>query len=81
MLQKVDPNAIYGGADVEDEIKGARFFLEVPVGEGSVNWKRYIRALRDVGYDGYLTIEREAGEDPAEDIKTAIDFMKAEGMI
>lgn len=81
MFKKVDPNAIYNDADVEDEIKDSRLFLEVPVGEGSVNWDRYIRALRDVGYDGFLTIEREVGADPAADIKTAIDFMKKEGMI
>lgn len=81
MLVRVDPNAIYGDADVEDEIKGARFFAEVPVGEGSVNWDRYIKALRDVGYDGFLTIEREVGDDPAADIKTAIDFMKSKNMI
>lgn len=81
MFQKVDPNAVYNDADVEDEIKGARFFLEVPVGEGSVNWDRYIKALRDVGYDGFLTIEREVGADPAQDIKTAIDFMKSKNMI
>ena len=81
MLQKVDPNAVYNDADVEDEIKGARFFLEVPVGEGSVNWDRYVKALRDVGYDGFLTIERETGADPAADIKTAIDFIKSKKMI
>ena len=81
MFQKVDPNAIYNDADVEDEIKGARFFLEVPVGEGSVNWDRYVKALREVGYDGFLTIEREVGADPAADIKTAIDFMKSKNMI
>lgn len=81
MFKKVDPNAIYNDADVEDEIKDSRLFLEVPVGEGSVNWDRYIRALRDVGYDGFLTIEREVGADPAADIRTAIDFMKKEGMI
>ena len=81
MLIKVDPNAIYGDADVEDEIKNATFFREVPVGEGSVNWDRYVKALRDIGYDGFLTIEREVGDDPAADIKTAIDFMKAKKMI
>ena len=38
--------------------------------------KRFITALRDIGYDGYLTIERETGETPTEDIKKAIDFLK-----
>ena len=35
-----------------------------------------IKALDDVGYKGFLTIEREVGENPAKDIKTAFDFLK-----
>jgi len=49
---------------------------EVPVGEGVVPWGDYLRALRDIGYDGYLTIEREIGDNPAEDIATAAAFLK-----
>ena len=36
-----------------------------------MDFPRYIRALRKVGFDGYLTIERETGEDPAADIVLA----------
>lgn len=49
---------------------------EVPLGKGGVDWPNYMKALKDIGYDGYLTIEREAGEDPAADIKLAVDFLK-----
>ena len=49
---------------------------EVPLGEGGVKWTEYIAALRSIGYDGYLTIERECGEDPARDIGTAAAFLK-----
>ncbi len=49
---------------------------EVPLGEGEVPWPEYLRALRDIGYDGYLTIEREVGEDPAADIVTAASFLR-----
>ena len=49
---------------------------EVPLGEGEVPWPEYLRALKEIGYDGYLTIEREVGEDPAADIVTAATFLR-----
>jgi len=51
-------------------------FKEVPLGQGQVPWDAYFAALREIGYDGFLTIERECGEDPVSDIKTAISFLK-----
>jgi sugar phosphate isomerase/epimerase len=48
---------------------------EVPLGEGQVPWAEYLQALRDVEYHGYLTIEREAGEDPVADILAAKRFL------
>ena len=41
-----------------------------------MNWPEYFKALREIGYDGYLTIEREVGEDPAKDIALAADFLR-----
>jgi L-ribulose-5-phosphate 3-epimerase len=49
---------------------------EVPLGEGQVDWPRYLKALQEIGYDGYLTIEREVGENPAADIVTAATFLR-----
>ena len=49
---------------------------EVPLGEGGVKWPEYIQALKSIGYDGYLTIERECGDDPASDIGAAAAFLK-----
>ncbi|GIO54835.1 sugar phosphate isomerase/epimerase family protein [Paenibacillus cineris] len=53
-----------------------QYFREVPLGEGSVNWQSYLQALKDIGYQGYLTIEREVGEDPEADISKAVQFLK-----
>ena len=50
-------------------------YKEVPLGKGDVNFPKYLEALRAVGYDGYLTIERECGEDPVADIVEAIRFL------
>ena len=39
------------------------------------DWVNYINALKEIGYDGYFTIEREAGEKPFDDIKSAFEFI------
>jgi L-ribulose-5-phosphate 3-epimerase len=52
-------------------------FLEVPLGQGGVSFPYYLRALDDIGYRGYLTIEREAGEDRVGDVKRAIRFLRS----
>ena len=50
-------------------------FVELPLGQGGVDWPAYLAALRDIGYKGFLTIEREVGENPQEDIRIAVDFL------
>lgn len=49
---------------------------EVPLGDGWVDWPRYVGYLRECGYDGYFAIEREVGENALADIKKAVDFLK-----
>ena len=48
---------------------------ETPLGEGSVPWTDYLNALTGVGYDGFLTIEREV-KNGAEDIRAAVRFLQ-----
>ena len=79
MLKKTDPKIIYdcfatGGIE---SLNVADYFLETPLGQGNVDFKSYIQALRDIGFDGYLTIERETGENPAQDIHIARTTLKA----
>lgn len=52
-------------------------YKEMPLSKGNVDYDKYLLALHDIGYDGFLTIERECGETPADDIKLAMDFLKA----
>ena len=59
-----------------DALNACKCFKEVPLGEGQVNWKEYLSALKDIGYDGYLTIERETGENPQADIIKALKFLQ-----
>ncbi|WFB34628.1 sugar phosphate isomerase/epimerase [Kiritimatiellota bacterium B12222] len=79
-LKELDPEILYGvfagdpapsGFSIEDVI------LETPLGEGEVPFQDYLHALRTHGYtDGYLTIEREVGEHPQQDIATAVNFLR-----
>ncbi len=45
--------------------------MEVPVGEGAVNWSAFFRTVRTVGLECDQMIEREAGEDRVGDIRRA----------
>ena len=64
--------AKYYGLPPADE----RTYQEVALGEGKVDWQNYLTALKDIGYNGFLTVERECGADPAKDILTAVTFLK-----
>lgn len=73
-LQDRDPEIIYG--IIEDVIQEGEVFREVPPGEGGVPFPEYLKALDEIGYRGFLTIEREVGTDPAGDIALAADFLR-----
>lgn len=51
---------------------------EVALGQGDVDFPEYLAVLREIGYSGYLTIERECGDDPVADIAEAIRFLKTQ---
>lgn len=80
----VDPVAVYGflghrgmsHEDIADMASEGDAFREVPLGEGGVDFDGYFAALRECGYRGYLTIEREVGDSPEADIRRAVEFIK-----
>ena len=72
-LRYVEPEIIYGLK--EEEMLGSSSFIELPLGQGDVDFPGWLKALEEVGYKGFLTIEREAGEDPGKDIGEAVKFL------
>ncbi|NLY01801.1 MAG: sugar phosphate isomerase/epimerase [Rhodopirellula sp.] len=57
---------------------GKEWGAEVPVGQGDVNFEQFLATLKDIGYDGPLTIEREIPQDPARqkaEISQAVDVL------
>ena len=70
-----DPEVVY--RVIEEELKTGHSFKEVPLGQGKVDFPAYLNALEAIGYNGFLTIEREVGDNPEADIALAVDFLKS----
>lgn len=78
MLKKSNPVEIYN-VFADGGIEGlnvADYFIETPVGEGDVDFDAYVGALKEIGFDGFLTIERETGSDPSLDIAKAAAYAR-----
>lgn len=73
-LHYVDPEILYGM--VESDMLKDNSFIELPLGQGDVDFPNYLKALHDIGFTGFLTIEREVGDDPEGDIRMAVHFLK-----
>ena len=74
-LYDKDSEIIYG-VKKDDALVTAPSFREEALGNGSVDFDNYLKALRDIGYNGFLTIEREVGADPYGDIAKSVVFLK-----
>ncbi|MBN1807807.1 MAG: sugar phosphate isomerase/epimerase [Planctomycetes bacterium] len=77
-------NAVHGVGDLAGRIlhthakDGLASGEEAPLGKGDVMWPEYIAALDAVGFDGFLTVEREHMADtPEAEAEYAAAFLKA----
>ena len=71
-----DPEIIYRVVAPTEPVTDESF-IELPLGEGDVPFMKYLDALHNIGYTGFLTIEREVGDQPAEDIKKAVSYLRS----
>jgi L-ribulose-5-phosphate 3-epimerase len=55
-----------------------RWGEEVPLGDGEVDIRRFIKALKSVGYQGPLVVEREVGDQAGRlrDVARGLDFLR-----
>lgn len=74
-LHKEDLHHLYATAQAEQY--HGRYIEETRLGEGHVRYPEYLRALRQIGYTGFLTIERECSDAPAEDIAYGAGYLRA----
>ena len=78
MVSRSDPAEIYGyfAEGGIGDLRLEDYFRETPLGEGSVDFPGWIDALDAIDFHGFLTIERETGEDPTGDITRAVGFLR-----
>lgn len=57
-----------------ESVRGKEWGSETPLGEGDVGMETFIRTLKEIGYTGPLTIEREIPHDP---VRQKADIGKA----
>lgn len=83
-LRQADPREVYGSLgykpmtheNIAEAATSGDSYRELALGEGHVDFARYFGALQEIGYKGYLTIEREVGDQPEKDIASAIAFIQ-----
>jgi sugar phosphate isomerase/epimerase len=49
---------------------------EVPLGHGDIDWMQYLSVLEEVEYRGWLTIERDSGDNRLGDIAAGVKFLR-----
>lgn len=50
--------------------------LEVKIGTGNVDFPKVVKLLKELGYDRYITIERELGGQQSKDILEALKYIR-----
>ena len=46
------------------------------MGHGDIEWMRYLSVLEEIDYRGWLTIERESGDNRLADVEAAVGFLR-----
>jgi L-ribulose-5-phosphate 3-epimerase len=54
----------------------SRGLQEVPVGAGDIDWLAFTATLQVIAFDGFLTVEREQGQNKLADVAAGVKFLK-----
>ena len=54
----------------------SRAAQEVPLGHGDIDWLEYLGILEEIEYRGWLTVEREVGDNRVADVAAGVAFLR-----
>jgi L-ribulose-5-phosphate 3-epimerase len=54
----------------------SRAAQEVPLGHGDIDWLEFLAVLEEIGYHGWVTIERETGTNRVAEAAAAVNFLR-----
>lgn len=75
LIKPCDLEVMYGLK--EDPLyRESDYCEEALVGKGQVDWAAYLHALEEIGYRGYLVIERERGNAYAADVEATVKTLR-----
>lgn len=75
-IQALGRRIVHTHAKDARQASASRAAQEVPLGHGDIDWMKYVATLEEVEYRGWLTIERETGENRLADIAAGVAFLR-----
>jgi len=76
VLFKLSDLEVMYGVKKDPSYRERDYCREVIIGTGEVNWTAYLNTLCDIGYTGYLTIEREGSPSHDADVAEEVTIIK-----
>jgi L-ribulose-5-phosphate 3-epimerase len=67
---------VHSHANDARQAGASRVAQEVPLGHGDIDWMQYLGVLEEIGYRGWLTVERESGDHRLEDVAAGVAFLR-----
>jgi L-ribulose-5-phosphate 3-epimerase len=74
--QALHRHIVHSHAKDARQASASRAAQEVPLGHGDIDWLKYLAVLEEVEYRGWLTIERETGENRLADVAAGVSFLR-----
>jgi sugar phosphate isomerase/epimerase len=67
---------VHGHATDARQAGAGRPAQEVPLGQGDVDWAQYLSVLEEIGYRGWLTLERASGSNRVADVAAGVGLLR-----
>ncbi len=67
---------VYAKAKDARQASASRAGQEVPLGHGDIDWMQLLGVLEEVEYRGWLSVERETGDNRLQDVANGVAFLR-----
>jgi L-ribulose-5-phosphate 3-epimerase len=75
-VQSLGRRIVHAHAKDARQASASRTAREVPLGHGDIDWMKFLGVLEEVEYRGWLTIERETGDNRLADVSAGVSFLR-----
>jgi sugar phosphate isomerase/epimerase len=75
-LRALNRLVVHGHAHDARRSSASRAAQEVPAGHGDIDWMMLAAVLEEIEFHGYLTVERESGDNRLADVAGSVAFLR-----